>query len=124
MHTPHLSSKPAIGFRRLGLFRFSMPEFLASLALLLVAAPFVEELAIGEAIESFLMTLVLVSGVMAVGKNKRILLFAGLLAVPAALTKWLSHAAPTGLQSPARCHALLRRARDPRRDGRQRRRPS
>ncbi len=97
MHTPHLSSKPAIGFRRLGLFRFSMPEFLASLALLLVAAPFVEELAIGEAIESFLMTLVLVSGVMAVGKNRRILLFAGLLAVPAALTKWLSHAAPTGL---------------------------
>lgn len=88
-HTP-----PAARGRRFGLSRLSLPQFLLSLGVLLVAAPFLEPLKTGEMIEAVLMTLVLVSGVMAVGRNRRTLLIAAGLAVPAVLGKWLSHLWP------------------------------
>ena len=82
---------PLARHRRVGLFRLSMPEFLLSLALMLVAAPFLEKLKTGPMIESILITIVLFSGVMAVGKNRRTLLIAGGLALPAFVGKWLTH---------------------------------
>ena len=90
------NSKPTTSarFRRMGLFRLSMPQFLASLVLLLVATPFVEDLKSGEVIESVLMTLVLVLGVMAVGKNRRTLVIATLLVGPTLTGKWLNHLWP------------------------------
>jgi hypothetical protein len=87
-------TESAASNRRFGVFRFSMPEFLLSLALLLVAAPFLDKFQSGEMVEAVLMTLVLVSGVIAVGKNRRTLLIAAGLAVPAVAGKWLSRLRP------------------------------
>ncbi len=80
--------------RRLGLFRLSMPEFLISLVLLLLVTPFLEDVAIGEVIESILLTLVLVMGVLAVGKNRRTLVLSMILVAPALVGKWLNHLWP------------------------------
>lgn len=85
---------PFARVRRVGLFRLSMPEFLLSLAVLLVASPFLEKLKTGKMLESILMTAVLISGVMAVGKNHRTLLIASGLAAPAFVGKWLTHLWP------------------------------
>lgn len=76
------------------MFRLSLPQFLGSLILLLVVAPFMENLAIGEVIESILLTVVMVLGVMAVGKNRRTLVVATLLVAPALAGKWLNHVWP------------------------------
>ncbi len=84
------SARPA----RIGLRRFSTAEFLAALILLLVAAPFVEDFKNGETIDNALMTLVLVSGVLAVGRNRRTLLLAVVLVLPAVVTRWVGHFRP------------------------------
>ena len=54
---------------RLGHFRFSAAQFLAVLVLMLFLTPLVEGLKRGETINVVLMTLVLVSGVLAVGRS-------------------------------------------------------
>ena len=92
-----------IGFRR-----FSTAEFLLALVLLFVAAPFFEKMANGESIEHVLMTLVLVSGVFAVGRSRRTLVWAAVLVVPAVAGRWTNHfwpeLAPKGfLSSPGWC---------------------
>ena len=71
-----------------------MPQFLISLVLLLVVMPFLEDLPIGNVSEAILTTLVLVLGVMAVGKNRRTLLIATLLMGPTLTGKWLNHIWP------------------------------
>ena len=85
---------PTAKSREGGIYRFSMPEFLISLALLLVAAPFLEAFSIGKMIEAILMTVVLLFGVMAVGRKRRTLALAAGLAVPAAVSRWLYHLWP------------------------------
>jgi Ion channel len=76
---------------RIGLRRFSAVEFLGALILLLVAAPFVEDFKNGETVDGALLTLVLVSGVLAVGRNRRTLVLAAVLVLPAVLTRWIGH---------------------------------
>jgi hypothetical protein len=81
------ADRPAdIGFRR-----FSTAEFLVALVLLFVAAPFVEKMPFGRSIEHVLMTLVLVSGVLAVGRSHRTLVWAAVLMVPAVVGRWMNH---------------------------------
>jgi Ion channel len=72
-----------------GLFRFSVAQFLVALILLLAAYPFVTELKHGEAIETIVMTVVLISAVLAVGG--RTWAVAILLVVPAAVGPWIDH---------------------------------
>jgi len=79
---------------RIGLRRFSTAGFLAALILMLLAAPFVEDLKIGEAIDGTLMTLVLVSGVLAVGRRRRTLVLGVVLVLPAVVARWVSHFRP------------------------------
>jgi len=75
----------------IGLRRYSAAEFLVTLILFFVSAPFVELFRNGLLLESALMTLVLVSGVLAVGKSRRSLVLAIVLVTPALLARWLYH---------------------------------
>lgn len=84
-HPP--AARPAqIGFRR-----FSTAEFLVTLVLLFVVAPFVERIPHGKSIDTALMTLVLVSGVLAVGRSHRTLVWAAVLVLPAVVSRWMHH---------------------------------
>lgn len=76
------------------LFRYSAIELLIALVLLLVTAPLVEDLPGGELVEPILLTLVMLSAVLAVGARRRSLLIALLLVIPAIAGKWLNHLAP------------------------------
>jgi len=93
--SPHPGSSPRPPeLRRPGVLRLSAVELLGALGLLFFTAPFVEDLNYGHLVESLLMTLVLVSSVMAVGGRRRTLIMAGLLVVPALLGRWANHLRP------------------------------
>jgi hypothetical protein len=78
----------------IGLRRYSAAEFLAALIVFFVAAPFVELFRNGLLLESSLMTLVLVSGVFAVGRSRRTLVLAIIFVTPALVARWLYHLRP------------------------------
>jgi len=79
---------------RMGNFRYSAAQFLASLILILFVSPLVDELEYGPAIDAVLITLVLIAGVLAVGRSHRTLVLALVLMVPAVLARWVSHFRP------------------------------
>jgi hypothetical protein len=79
---------------RIGNFRSSAAQFLAALILMLVVTPFVDEMEYGPTIDALLFTLVLILGVLAVGRSQRTLVLAILLMVPAVLARWSSHFQP------------------------------
>ncbi len=84
------AARPAyIGFRR-----FSTAEFLVALVLLLIGAPIVDKMPHGRSIETVLLTLVLVSGVLAVGRSRRTLVWAAVLVAPAVVGRWMNHFLP------------------------------
>jgi Ion channel len=85
---------------RIGNFRSSAAQFLGALILLLFVAPFVDEVKYGKAIDILLITLVLILGVLAVGRSRRTLVLALVLALPAVVTRWIGHFQPH-LFSPA-----------------------
>jgi voltage-gated potassium channel len=74
----------------IGNFRFSMAQFLVALVLLFALTPFVELFKNGDALEGALITLVLVSGVMAVGGRRWKLVVAVMLVLPALVGKWVN----------------------------------
>jgi hypothetical protein len=86
---PKESLKP--GPRRLKFHRFSAVELLAALALLFFFFPFVEEVKGGDVIISILLSLVLLSAVLAVADRKSVFFIALLLAIPAIAGRWLNH---------------------------------
>lgn len=83
-------SPPAIRPAQIGFRRFSTAEFLVALVLLFAMVPFVEKIPHGDHIEAAILTLVLISGVAAVGRSRRTLVWAAVLVVPAVGTRWLS----------------------------------
>jgi voltage-gated potassium channel len=80
--------------RRPGVLRFSAVELLIALGLLFFSAPFIEKLRHGNVLESFLLTVVLISSVLAVGGRRRTLIAAILLVMPAVVGKWANHLRP------------------------------
>ncbi len=94
MTTPQPPEPQSAAPRRIGLHRFSVAEFLVALVLLFVVSPFVELIPGGNLIEAVLMTLVLVMGVLAVGRRRRTLVVAAILAMPAFVGKWVDHFRP------------------------------
>lgn len=86
----NLSARPL----RIGNFRTSAAQFLGALGLMLFASPFLDESEYGEAVDIVLMTLVLVAGVLAVGRSHRTLVLAVVLMVPAVVARWISHFQP------------------------------
>jgi hypothetical protein len=75
----------------LGPPRFSTVGLLIALALLFFFFPFVEEIRGGELIVAILLTLVLVSAVLAVASRRRTLIIALVLAIPAVGGRWINH---------------------------------
>ena len=77
-----------------GLRRYSAAEFLITLILMIVVTPFVGDMAGGRVIESVLMTVVFMAGVLAVGRRRRTLVIACILVIPAIFGKWINHLWP------------------------------
>ena len=86
------SLKPAP--RRMTFHRFSTVELLIALALLFIFFPFVEEVKGGDVIVSILLSLVLLSAVLAVADRKGVFFIALVLAIPAIVGRWISHFRP------------------------------
>jgi len=80
--------------KRLRFRRFSTVQLLIALVLLLVSAPFVEELEGGGLILSVLFSLVLLAAVVAVADRKRTLAIALVLAAPAITARWINYFQP------------------------------
>jgi Ion channel len=74
--------------------RFTHVYFLIALTLLFVAAPFLEHSESGALVEAVLMTLVLLSAVLAIGGRRRTLVAAAVLVIPALMGKWLFQLRP------------------------------
>jgi voltage-gated potassium channel len=79
---------------RFGLPRYSSVRLLVALGLLFVFTPFIEDLPRGDLIEALLLSLVMLSGVLAVGARRRHLVIALMLGVPAVVSKWVNHLRP------------------------------
>src|SRR6266536_1961615 len=78
----------------MGIRRLSAVELLIALGLLFFFFPFVEEIKGGDIIVSILLSLVLLSAVLAVANRRRTLIVALLLAVPAVGGRWINHFQP------------------------------
>lgn len=91
MTTPQPLEPKSAAPGRIGLHRFSTAEFLIALVLFFVVSPFVELIPGGDLIVDMLMTLVLVMGVLAVGRSHRTLVWAVVLVLPAVAGKWVHH---------------------------------
>jgi hypothetical protein len=74
--------------------RFSTVELLIALVLLFVFFPFVEEVKGGDIIVSILLSLVLLSAVLAVADRKGVFFIALVLAIPAIGGRWINHFRP------------------------------
>jgi ion channel len=79
---------------RIGNFRFSAAQFLVALVLFFVVTPLVELFKNGDSIDGVLITLVLVSGVLAVGGRRWKLVVAVILVSPAVVGKWVNQFRP------------------------------
>src|SRR5262249_15569065 len=77
--------------RRLRFRRFSAVQLLIALVLFFACAPFVEEIKGGDLILSFLLSLVLLSAIIAVAERRSTLVIALLLAVPTLAARWANH---------------------------------
>src|SRR5258705_3846101 len=73
---------------------FSTVELLIALALLFFFFPFVEEVKGGDVIVSILLSLVLLSAVLAVADRKDVFFIALVLAIPAIAGRWINHFRP------------------------------
>ena len=80
--------------RRLKFHRFSTVQLLIVLALLFLSFPFVEEVKGGDVIVSVLLSLVLISAVIAVANRGLTLVVAVLLMIPAIAGRWINHFRP------------------------------
>ena len=89
---PRHSIKPVL--ERFRFRRFSTVQLLVALVVLLVSAPFVEELEGGHFILSVLFSLVLIAAVFAVANRKRSLVIALALAIPAITARWINQLRP------------------------------
>src|SRR5205807_7477329 len=74
--------------------RFSAIELLVILAALFVSFPFVDTLRANGLIESILLTLVLISAVLAIARGRRTVIIATLLALPTLAARWINHYRP------------------------------
>ena len=75
-------------------------ELLIALGLFFICAPFVEEFKNGKFIVSILLSLVLISAVLAVAERKSALLITVVLAIPAIAGRWINHFRPDLVPAP------------------------
>ena len=93
---------------RSGIMRSSTAHLLIALVLLIVVSPFIPQSQSGTFINSLLTSLVLVTGTMAIGYRRSVLVWAIVLAVPAVASIWLYRMLPNVMPSEVLlCAALL-----------------
>jgi hypothetical protein len=95
--SPQKEVAPAAPEKRpghIGNFRSSASLFLGALILTLFLAPFLDELTYGPAIDTVMITVVLILGVLAVGRSHRTLVLAVVLVLPALVSRWVHHFHP------------------------------
>ena len=80
--------------------RVTTVELLIALVLLFFFFPFVEEVKDGDVIVSLLLSLVLLSAVLAVADRKGAFFIALVLAIPAIAGRWINHFRPDLVPSP------------------------
>ena len=74
--------------------RFSAVQLLISLALLLICVPFVDEIKGGDLIVTCLLSLIVLSAVLAIADRKSVLVIALVLAIPAVAGRWINYFRP------------------------------
>jgi hypothetical protein len=79
---------------RLRFRHFSAVQLLIALGIFFTCAPFLEEIKAGDLIVSFLLSLVLLSAVLAVADRRRTLVIAIWLAIPTLVARWFNHFRP------------------------------
>ena len=84
--------KPVL--ERLRFRRFSAVQLLIALGIFFTCAPFLEEIKGGDLIVSSLLSLVLISAVLAVADTRRTLVIAILLAIPTLTARWINYFRP------------------------------
>src|SRR5262245_30713154 len=89
-------AQPVISARKnfSGIFRYSAVELLAAIGLFILTSPFIESLPNGDLIEALLLSLVMISALLAVGGQRRNLVIGLVLLTPAFIGKWLNHLLP------------------------------
>jgi hypothetical protein len=105
--TPQARESLKLAPRRLKFHRFSTVELLVALALLFFFFPFVEEVKGGDVIISILLSLVLLSAVLAVADRKRVFFIALGLAIPAIGGRWINRFRPDLVPPPVFLVAAL-----------------
>ena len=76
---------------QVGIYRRSVSTFLGALVLFVAVMPFGQYMADPGLLDSILLTVVLISGVLAVGGRRHSLILAAALATPALAARWLWH---------------------------------
>lgn len=79
---------------RTGVWKFSSVELLGMLILFIFSMPFVEDFTSVKSIEPVLLTLLLISALLAVGGRRKVLVSGLLLLIPAVLFRWTHHLSP------------------------------
>ncbi len=74
--------------------RYPAALFLAALAAAIISSPYTEDLPDGDLSEAIRLTWVLLAGLLALGRQRRVLITGTALVVPALLGKWLNHWQP------------------------------
>lgn len=80
--------------RRIGLWRFSSVELLGLLVLFIFGLPFVEDIPGADFVEPTLLTLLLISALLAIGGRRKVLISGMLLLAPVLLFRWTTHLSP------------------------------
>lgn len=91
--THHPRAKPP-ATRRAWYRRYPAALFLAALGLAIVSSPFTEDLPEGDLFEVARVTLVLLTGMLALGRKRQIIVVGAVLMVPAVVGKWVNHWQP------------------------------
>lgn len=89
--------KPRSGNRwgaRRGHIRYSAVELLIAIALLITVTPFLQDLPHGQFIEDFLVAMILISSIFAIGLRGRLLWTGWLLAAGTLVARWTVHVHP------------------------------
>lgn len=83
-----------------GVYRYAVGWFLGALTLMFITAPLLEDIGKGEGLLAAIMTLVLLSAVVAVGNNRSTLVWGIVLVIPALAARWMYHLRPDMMPAP------------------------